>query len=266
VDGDIYLHTEAREPGGRWRCVDASTRDEADAVLWSSLYSDRDHDVQSILGLGYTGIKAGEGFSGAGFSVVAPPRGLPADVSPEVNSHAQDWLRDGDCFSWLSLRDIREFDWTQRARKIGVVGLLELARWKVHGAPGNWAGMIGGPDIQVFSAERAVPLIERVLESTTDPRTGRTYTWRSLLWGARSDVRRDAAREPEQEQEPAPLVRAALSRELQVAHPLFRVGWEVPYFKIAESFLGTVVPQLWRLGADSDVRLVYWFHRVSSTA
>lgn len=38
-----------------------------------------------------------------------------------------------------------------------------------------------------------------------------------------------------------------------------QLEWQVKYFEVALYFLGQSLPQLWRLGAADDVRLVFWF-------
>ncbi len=52
----------------------------------------------------------------AGFSPIAQARGLPADVSAHIMAH--EGLVDEHTFhSWLTVREIMEYDWTQDVRQ-----------------------------------------------------------------------------------------------------------------------------------------------------
>jgi hypothetical protein len=44
--------------------------------------------------------------------VISPPKGLPKDVSPVIRREKRRWGIDGHSHSWLSLRELLEFDWS----------------------------------------------------------------------------------------------------------------------------------------------------------
>jgi hypothetical protein len=46
-------------------------------------------------------------------SMVSEPRGLPKDVSPQVKRHSDQWGVDGHSHSYLTLKELQDFDWYQ---------------------------------------------------------------------------------------------------------------------------------------------------------
>lgn len=81
---------------------------------------------------------------------IAKPRGLPADVSPEVAQSAKDWGRDGHTHSWLTLKEMQDYNPARhKAKYEGLVALNEYVRWKKSGDPfpKSWCGGAWGSKI-----------------------------------------------------------------------------------------------------------------------
>ncbi|MEF2280092.1 hypothetical protein V3W47_17505 [Deinococcus sp. YIM 134068] len=132
------------------------------------------------------------------FPTIAPPRGLPADVSPKIRRASRD-LGDGEedeewgySHSWFTLRELLEYDWERRVVRLGVVNAAEYARFRREGRPGGWAEAIAGPNVVPVSHAEMDALLERephlVLLSWKEPgmghpaaRDGRTYIT-SVRW------------------------------------------------------------------------------------
>lgn len=49
--------------------------------------------------------------NGQKFDVIAPPRGLPEDLSPEILDSLKDWQDEMSSINWLLLSEILQFDW-----------------------------------------------------------------------------------------------------------------------------------------------------------
>lgn len=131
-------------------------------------YSSRNYDVFAILadvrnGSGFAGVATGDGFN-----IIAPQRGLPTDMDRELReltagysdeyyeAMRAKWGRGslGDhSFSWLTLRELLEFDWTQVTRHRGIVSLKEYRRWRgtTDRTPKEWSGGIWGQGTEILS-------------------------------------------------------------------------------------------------------------------
>jgi hypothetical protein len=121
---DIYFYVEKLGEDGRWYELD-------DPRGW---YGGRNYDLFAILanvrnGYAVAGIRTGDGFSPLG------PRGLPRDVREELRG-----LDDEDFHSqsWISLREILEYDWDQETTKRVFVRDTDDGRFP-SGGRAKWA-------------------------------------------------------------------------------------------------------------------------------
>lgn len=163
-------------------------------------YHGRNYDVFAILadvrnGRGFAGIETGDGFVPIlGFGEAAL-RGLPDDLSPELRyaarhemglkgdlqrpacfgpelteeeeENGEDYERGvpnfGDhSFSWLTLREILDYDWSRSTRHFGVVSVREYKKWRdagCKGPPESYSGGVSGPGIEHVSIEKMEQLI-----------------------------------------------------------------------------------------------------------
>ncbi len=111
------------------------------------LYGDRNYGLFSIL----ADVRNGSGFAGCDTGDwVAPidePRGLPDDVGCET----RDVLDDVDYHSqsWLSLRDLLEYGWSEQRILRGFVNLNDYEKWRLAGSAGpplgSYCGGVYGP-------------------------------------------------------------------------------------------------------------------------
>lgn len=166
---DIYVSYEVRE-GGRWvertfqppADWDRMTAEELDAYLSHPIQLGRSYALFAILadvrnGVGFAGVR-----TGTGYRPISPPRGLPEDPSPEVRRAS---LEDGEPWgyghSWLTLRELLEYDWGQRTVRFGQVDAVEYARFRREGSPGSWSGAVLDPDVVHISNAGMDALLER---------------------------------------------------------------------------------------------------------
>jgi hypothetical protein len=249
---DIHFYTERRTATG-WESADNWTpypyKDDEEGgpdewVSWDDqLYTSRNYDVFAILadvrnGRGFAGIDTGDGFV-----PIAEERGLPDDLSPRLktffDAHGVDHTP-----SWLTLAELLAYDWTQRTKKRGVVGPSEWAVFREQGEPRSYSGDVQGGGVRHFTPERFEEVWQQVrAEFSLPEQRWASHHLKGGSWG-----------EPE--------VSPELRRFREIIgsdQPYCRVEWEVPYYRAARDFFGTVIPQLLRLGAPDDVRIVFYF-------
>jgi hypothetical protein len=113
----------------------------------------RDYCVFAIL----AGVRNYSTEAGDAFVPVAPPRGLPGDVSPEVARLSEFWDGDGHSHSWLTLREVLAYDWSRTVTYRGFVDAREYLAFKDHGRPTQGYSMgTGGRVVSNRAMEKAI--------------------------------------------------------------------------------------------------------------
>jgi hypothetical protein len=152
---DIHMRAEVRRDG-RWEAVG-----EIFDCWWregektAEPYGNRNYRLFAMLadvrnGYGFAGVP-----TGSGFKPISDSRDFPDDLSPAIREWAEDGRDWGHSFSWLSLRELRDYDWDGQVSTIyGVVSAKDYECLPVEGkAPDSWSGGIGGPGIVTFTPE-----------------------------------------------------------------------------------------------------------------
>jgi len=159
--------TMARDPAETQACFGCQGLGKQDETF----YSDRNYDVFAIL----ADVRNGHGFAGVvtgdGFHIIAEPRGLPADVSPQVEAL---WEEIGDHTpSWLLVSEILAFNWWQVTTHYGTVSASQYIRWREKGGePASYSGGVMGPGIVTVKAEVMDRLLaEGVVTPSPEPDT-----------------------------------------------------------------------------------------------
>lgn len=166
---DIHLFVERRE-GGTWFNADTWTpnpyhekypddEQPLEIKYEDRFYTGRNYDLFAILanvrnGYGFAGVK-----TGAGFNPIAPPRGLPADVSSEVRGEADRWGADGHSHSWFTVNELLAYDWDQVTQHQGIVDAANYMVWKYEGKPRAWAGGVEGSGVKHLSNDEMEKVI-----------------------------------------------------------------------------------------------------------
>jgi hypothetical protein len=144
---DIHGGFELRSPDGKWQALNDY-----------EFPSRQNYNVFSILadvrnGRGFAGIKTSEGFN-----PIAEPRGLPEDV------HMETLEKLSDCHtpSWLLLKEVFEYDYSQATIITGVVQWSYYLKFKEsvnrynprwdrsHPQPEAWCGFASGGGIRII--------------------------------------------------------------------------------------------------------------------
>jgi hypothetical protein len=123
------------------------------------VYTGRNYDLFAILadvrnGRGFAGVVTGEGFN-----PIDDPRGVPEDASAYVKEECERWDGDGHSHSYMTLRDLKEYDWDQVTTHSGVVGEDEFKVWKLTGKPNGWSGGVSGGSVTHLSVEEMNDLL-----------------------------------------------------------------------------------------------------------
>lgn len=116
------------------------------------LYIGRNYDLFSIL----ANVRNGRGFAGVptglGFKPIDMPRGLPNDTTLEVKQESEDWGIDGHSHSWLSLKELTDYDYEQTTIHFGVVHENTYRQFKETGKPPeSYSGDVWGSAIVKLS-------------------------------------------------------------------------------------------------------------------
>ena len=121
---DIHLHVEQRSADGTWAPLPHS-------------YSTRNYRLFAAL----AGVRNGTGFAGCDLGdpiePIAAPRGLPADVSDEVQAESDEWDIDGHTHSWLTAGELLAHDWDMTVVNRGLTVDTDDRRFK-DGGRANW--------------------------------------------------------------------------------------------------------------------------------
>lgn len=232
---DIHLYVE-KNNNGIWSAVDKFARDEPDEPgqegylhASSEFYEGRNYNLFSILadvrnGSGFAGVKTGDGFV-----PIAEPRGIPDDASDEIKAISAQWDCDGHSHSHHTLRELLDYDWTQRAKLQGWVGAEDWAKWsrydrKKGNGPESYSGGVSGPNVRHLTAEEMDALLLPVATSY-------------------GPEREDFARKH--------------------SDCYAQAEWGVAYHDAARSFVSETIPKLLKLAGGTkgldDVRIVFFF-------
>lgn len=241
---DIHLAVERRNSSGQWERVlppadykqsawveeyhaeKGIPFDEYDRKQW---YNDRNYRLFAIL----ANIRNGYGFAGVpiwkAIQPIAKPRGLPLDMSPEVQKLASDDeynendISLGDhSFSWLTLAELQAYPWNQGGLTYGAVDYVQFAErilkhgrsypLKLESAPYEaWSAAVTGATVVNLSFDQALDILDKRMAIPLD----KTY------------VVRDA--------------------------------WETPLASQTKDWNERVMPALAKLGPPDDVRIVFGF-------
>lgn len=135
-------------------------------------YSNRNYDLFAILadvrnGTGFAGVKTGEPFN-----FISEPKGYPDDISKELRHDIEgEYNEDGyddsiphlsneHSASWLTLKELTDFDWTQIHRGYGCIDektYREYVMKDIH--PNSYCGDVGGGGVIKINETEMVDLI-----------------------------------------------------------------------------------------------------------
>jgi len=125
-------------------------------------YSGRNYDLFAIL----ADVRNGYGFAGCDTgNAVEPidyPRGLPDDVSKEIQVCSDEWGCDGHSHSYFTIREILDHNWSKKKVHRGWVDMDGYSSYLDNGKPSSWCGGVHGP-LKVSNEE-----MEKILKGEVD--------------------------------------------------------------------------------------------------
>lgn len=111
------------------------------------IYDGRNYGLFAILanvrnGYGFAGVDTGDGFV-----PIKMPKGLPTNVSFFVEEEARRWGIDGHSHSYLTAKELSDYDWFQLSVKRGVVNEKQYKVFLEKGIPDSYSGDSWGNNI-----------------------------------------------------------------------------------------------------------------------
>ncbi|MGG0757899.1 hypothetical protein [Brevibacillus laterosporus] len=163
---DIHLWVERKNPDGRWEAINGvnepelqwwqNTLERKKASGGDDTYTER--RIKELLEGTHDFIFDGRHY--VLFSLLAGVRnyysvtpiseqkGLPEDVTQVVKEKSDEWGLDGHSHSWLSTRELVEFDWSKPFEHEGWVSENEYKKFKENGSPDSWSRGVGGGSVE----------------------------------------------------------------------------------------------------------------------
>jgi hypothetical protein len=123
--------------------------------------TDRNYNLFGIL----ADVRNGTGFAGCdlgdGFNSIDTPRGLPVDIDPDLlKEHKENWVFGDHSFSYITAKELKEYNWDQVTKLRGWVGIKGYKSFKEDGQPGSYSGGVSGSGVDHVSNEFMDDLIE----------------------------------------------------------------------------------------------------------
>jgi hypothetical protein len=238
---DIHFYVEKRNEQGDWDLIGPIDYDEDDYgedeeprpyIDWRKdpFRVGRNYKLFAILAdvrnnYGFAGVKMGERLN-----PITEPRGIPDDASDLYRQFSDNYGIDGHSHSCLTLRELLNYDWTQKVTQYGVMSFNEYRKWyfrsnyNKEAVPNEYAGSVWGADIVHITEEEMQAKVQEAIDANNDKelieRFKNLYT---------------------------------------------RASWQAPYFACVPDFLGTVIPKMIQLAggidgnAPDNVRCIFFF-------
>lgn len=182
-------------------------------------------EVQAIFGNDFVIEYEAGIISGSGHVPFHSKYGVPIDASEMLMDNARRAPHESFGYSWLTLREIEQFDWDKCIMRSGFVSIKGWCQYKKFGRPKNWLN-------SVYRYEKIVD------QSKMDE------------WISKYDIDCDNMSE---------LIH--LAEKFRIKDVYCQIEWSQSYKDMGKSFLDTVVKYLQENsgGNSNNVRIVYWF-------
>ncbi|WP_410769609.1 hypothetical protein [Fontibacillus sp. BL9] len=160
---DIHLFVEKRNVlSGKWEAIKGVNEPEIldlkslvqkcktraeDTTYWEQRIQEEESGVFDFLhsGRNYTLFSLLAGVRNSyGLNPIHEPKGLPSDISYKVKESSDDWGGDGHSHSYLTAKELLNFDWSQSIKLEGWVNVEGYKEFKENGSPSTWSRSVGG--------------------------------------------------------------------------------------------------------------------------
>lgn len=281
MGSDIHMFVERLNPDrsswatmGKWMCV---SRDGED-VPPSKGVPDEDEDTRykrcsknqwhTYRNYGLFAILANVrnnyGFAcipmGSKYNPISLPKGFPEDASKNVAEYHELWGCDAHSATYLTLRELVEFDWDQVVHLYGTLHPMDYAEMIFQSLSKPYS-YCGSSSYTLVSED----IMKTYLKTTSflEELRNEVQFWEEVL------LREDRLQWRENDQKKLQLKRDMLEK-FEAEHDPFihpyrdgeistRIHWDETYSEVASSFLEEIVPALKKLGDLDEVRIVFFF-------
>lgn len=262
---DIHLFVERKstnpKTNGKWRWVSPKENWKDSDEDW---YMSRNYDLFAILAdvRNDRGVTNTDGF--CKFNPISSPKGWPSDASSEANQIHMRWDGDAHSDSYLTLRELVEFDWNQTITLTGFVDAIEYADmlYKSTNVPRIfWGGSNGKPQVNTermklfLHTDHFLCHLRRELANwmhvVANPK-GHNENWQEHVQ-RQIDYHRALLTHYE------PLVDRTLNGIFTDQMLSTALKWEQTYADSAKRFHSSLIPKLKELGGLDNVRIVFFF-------
>lgn len=167
---------------------------------------------------------------------IAKGRGVPEDISWDESSTN---LLGDHSYSHCTLAEILAYNWTQVMHYEGWVNPVGFSQFMDEGRPRSYSGAVGGQMVQHISNREMERLIR---EAAPDGKREGKAPFYVLAYS----------------HDGCDAMLARIQRAV-LGSPFTLVEWERPYYEAAHEMWNKAIPEMLRLGAPDDVRLVFGF-------
>lgn len=78
------------------------------------------------------------------FVQISDTKGVPSNMSDTVKNEYEEWYGDAHSASWLTLRELKEFNWNQTTKHQGYIPLSSYADYIKTGSPDSYSQVVSG--------------------------------------------------------------------------------------------------------------------------
>lgn len=204
--------------------------------------------------------------TGEGYRPISEPKGIPSDASSDYKMEAEEWGCDGHSHSYLTVAELKAYDWTQTTINTGLVDLgirdsdplgSSFVEMYKEGKTDEMPSMYyaGGTGVQI-SKEDAIKLLDAMNGEYTKvaligaiENTDVTFVEEEFLSNGYSEVPKGQVVEW--------LAKGNMKGRINV-----RINWEISYKNAAGYFYDYMVeemPAQFKGVADDEIRYVFFF-------
>lgn len=141
---DIHSFAEVKE-NGSWKVVEDYRP-----------FQDRNYQLFALL----ADVRNGSGFAGCDtgnhIEPISIPKGLPKDCSAKVQLNSDDWDIDGHSHSWLTLKELLDYDSSTIITRRGFVTAEKYKDFLKTGDPYPCCGGVGGWGVEIVDKDIAI--------------------------------------------------------------------------------------------------------------
>lgn len=245
---DIHFYTE-KKVNGKWESADKLSKNkyydkndpdgeqEFEIAYGDRLYDGRNYNLFAIL----ADVRNGRGFAGDdtgdGFKPISDPKGLPEDCCDFIKGQCETWGGDGHSHSYFTVKELLEYDWTQKTTIRTIMDLRTYVQWVNHlKNEGRYPEICyTGVSGKKINEDEVLEFINKNFKPLKP--------FEDMDWDVRTFVHNYLTE----------------NKVGSFDIPHVKAEFQIPYCNAANELLSSTIPKLLRLGKHDEVRIVFWF-------